>query len=388
MRARGWAVVVGVLVLLSAGRRAAAELEDDEEDDARVDLHGFVSQGLLLSTANDYLAKSHRGSVEFTEAALNVSRSFGHHLRIAMQLFSRDLGPLGNYRLRFDWFLLDYRHADWLGLRVGRVKVPFGLYNDTSDYDPARVQVLLPQSVYPTTSRDFILAVTGAEVYGRAPLGPAGALEYRLYGGTTFVDLADSSGTPGLTVTSVDVPYTAGGRLLWEPIEGLRLGGSVLATKIDFSAQAGSMSVALRLPAVLWVASAEYAHLRYRFAAEYSRWLVDLESSQPALVPPVSRESERGYVSGTYETSDWFALGLYYSLDFPDVSHRDGRRDRYQHDVAASVRIDLHPHWLLKLEAHFMNGTAELSPTLNDNRPRETLERYWGFFAVKTTAYF
>ena len=38
-----------------------------------------------------------------------------------------------------DWFDLDYRWKDWLGLRAGRVKLPYGLYNDTSDIDAARV---------------------------------------------------------------------------------------------------------------------------------------------------------------------------------------------------------------------------------------------------------
>ena len=38
---------------------------------ARIAVHGFVSQGALLSTGNDYLAHSKRGSVEFFEAAVN-----------------------------------------------------------------------------------------------------------------------------------------------------------------------------------------------------------------------------------------------------------------------------------------------------------------------------
>ena len=65
--------------------------------------------------------------------------------------FTHDLGPLGNYRTRFDWFYLDYRFWDWLGVGAGRTKVPFGLYNESSDVDAARVPVLLPQSVYPAS---------------------------------------------------------------------------------------------------------------------------------------------------------------------------------------------------------------------------------------------
>ena len=98
---------------------------------------------------------------------------------MGVQIFARDLGPIGDYGVKADWFYLDYRWRDWLGVRAGRNKIPFGLYNDASDADSARVPVLLPQSVYPTRNRDFLLAQTGVEVYGYLGLGPGGALDYR-----------------------------------------------------------------------------------------------------------------------------------------------------------------------------------------------------------------
>ena len=41
------------------------------------------------------------------------------------------------------------------------IRLPFGLYNDINDIDAARVPILLPQSIYPATSRDYLLAQTG-----------------------------------------------------------------------------------------------------------------------------------------------------------------------------------------------------------------------------------
>jgi hypothetical protein len=150
-------------------------------------LHGFVSQGAFLSTDNDYLGRSERGSVEFLEAALNVSTEVTDRLRVGAQLFTRDLGPIGNYALTLDWAYLDYRWRDWLGLRAGRVKMPFGLYNEFSDIDSARLPILLPQSVYPIVDRDFLLAHTGFSLYGSYTLGGAGALDYQLFAGTIFI---------------------------------------------------------------------------------------------------------------------------------------------------------------------------------------------------------
>ena len=96
-----------------------------------------------------------RGSFEFAEVGINFTKALSDRLRLGVQLFARDLGPIGNYDAKFDWFYLDYRLSDWLGLRAGRVKLPFGLYNEINDVDAARVPILLPQSVYSTRNRDY-----------------------------------------------------------------------------------------------------------------------------------------------------------------------------------------------------------------------------------------
>ena len=61
-------------------------------------------------------------------------------LRAGMQLFSRALGPRGNYAATFDWYYLDWHRWDAFGVRAGRVKLPFGLYNEQNDFDPARAR--------------------------------------------------------------------------------------------------------------------------------------------------------------------------------------------------------------------------------------------------------
>ena len=52
------------------------------------------------------------------------------------------------------------------------------------------------------------------------------------------------------------------------------------------------------------------------------------------------------------------------------------------------TRYDLTPNWLLKLEGHYMRGTAGLSSALNSNLPLDRLARDWTVFMVKTTAFF
>lgn len=400
--------LVVLFALLTAAMPAAAQEAGDTADPMTLQVHGFASQGVLLTTSNNYLAKTERGSFEFTEVGINFTKPLTDNLRTGIQLFSHRLGTTGNYSAKFDWFYLDYRWRDWLGLRAGRVKLPFGLYNEINDIDSARVPVLLPQSVYPVANRDYLLAQTGGELYGRAPLGGAGALDYRLYGGTIFIDATQTAGSP-FQVKDLDVPYVVGGRLLWEtPLAGLRMGGSLQKLRLDtdllFDATAYSTlqmmgrlpasfkgNVSVKIPALLWVGSIEYSAHDLLLAAEYSRWHVSVDSGQPLLFPgPMSNAtstSERAYAMVAYRFASWFQPGVYYSLYFPNVDHRSGRQSQ-QHDAAGTLRFDINDYWLVKLEGHYMHGTAALSPTLNDNLPLAQLSQDWGLFLVKTTAYF
>jgi hypothetical protein len=388
-----FAWVIGLALITSPARA------DDGLPGEPLQVHGFVSQGFIKSTDNNYLASSERGSFELTEVGINFTKQLTEEMRIGVQLFTHDLGPIGNYAPTFDWFYLDYRFWDWLGVRAGRTKLPFGLYNEVNDIDSARVPILLPQSVYSITSRDFLLAQTGIELYGHVPLAQAGAFEYRAYGGTIYVP--SSSGA----VANFTVPYLVGGRLMWlTPIDGLQAGGSVQALRFDFDyvppasvigplQSAGALPadftgvVHSQLPAVLWIASIEYQLENLLLAAEYGRVWSRVESTVPALLPETSTTQERYYGMASYHVTPWFTPGAYYSVLYPNVDLRHGRAN-YQHDIAATLRFDMNAHWLFKAEGHFMHGTAMLDPTLNDNQPRSILTRDWGVLLLKTTAYF
>ena len=370
-----------------------------------LDVHGFVSQGFMLSSSNNYLTNSRRGSFELTEVGINFTKTITDDLSVGMQLFMRDLGPIGNYKPVFDWAYLDYHFRDWLGLRAGRTKLPFGLYNDQADIDAARVPVLLPQSVYPTTARDYLLAQTGFELYGYQRLPVVGALDYRAYGGTIFIDQTTLA-SPAATVTKIDVPYVVGGRLLWRapaPLDGLSLGGSAQVLRIDLDFTLNPATVAAleqagvvpanfngrfkyKLPAFLWVGSLEYAAHDILLAAEYSRWRTDLEA-RPPVEPDSRATSTRWYVMGSYRAASWVSPGAYYSV-VNSGTPGPLTRDKYQQDFAVTTRFDITQNWLVKLEGHYMRGTAALDSTLNSNIPLGELTRVWGVFMLKTTAYF
>jgi hypothetical protein len=379
-----------VAAMLAPSSALALQLGDPDSL-LSIDVHAFASQGFILTTNNNYLANdTTHGSFQFSELGLNFTKDLTDRLRLGLQLFAQDIGPNGNYNATLDWFYVDYRWKDWLGLRVGRVKIPFGLYNEVNDIDSARLPVLLPQSVYPLENTHYLLAQTGGELYGYLRLGLAGALDYHAYAGTIFIDTSTLlSSTSAFELGSVNVPYLAGGRLMWEtPVEGLRVGGSAQALRLDVTLVEGSASAAVQVPVVLWVASAEYSAHDLLLAAEYSRWYVTDNSSNPALRPTTPQvTSERAYGMAAYRENKWLQTGAYFSMLFPDVTERAGPAGR-QNDLAATVRFDINPFWLVKVEGHYMFGTAGLVSSLNDNLPLSSLQERWGVLLLKTTAYF
>jgi len=369
-------------------------------------IHGFVTQGGFVSTANDYLGKSSRGSLELFEAGLNVSKEITDQLRVGMQLFTRDVGKLGNYRVNIDWAYIDYRYRPWLGFRAGHIKLPFGLYNEYTDIDSARLPILMPQALYPINSRDVLLAHTGTALYGSRELGSAGALDYQVYLGSFFIAPATSA---TVAATEVDSKYVVGAQVFWRlPIEELRIGASALRTSIDYQFQLDQMAidayvasgtvpadfdgkVALFLrPGHLLVGSIEYVHGDWMIAAEYSRWLLRFYSVPP-IVPLTDSDSERFYALATYRVDEALELGGYYSVLHADAGDRQGRDETqfpvraraFQRDAAATLRYDINDNWLFKLEAHFIDGVADL-----DAADNAMPERYWGMFLARTTLTF
>ncbi len=374
----------------------------------RVQIHGFVSEGGFISTDNNYIGESSRGSLEFFEVGINVSSDIADKLRAGVQLFARDEGVLHDVSPRIDWAFLDYAWRPSLGLRAGVIKMPFGLYNEYVDIDAARVPILLPQSLYSFRTRDVLLSHRGFSLYGTREVGSAGELDYQVWLGSLTIP-SNALTIQGGFLERVDTKYVTGAQLFWHPpIEGLRVGATFVRASIDFhlafeeSTRAQLVMLGLvppdydgkvvisQRPDTLVVGSTEYTRGDWLFAAEYNRTRTRQRTSLPALIPTYEQTSERFYGMATYQVSPKVAAGAYYSVSYLDVDDRKGHDPKYaerfyawQRDLAATLRLDVNEHWLWKLEAHFIDGTADLDVALNANPTR-----YWGLFLARTTVTF
>ena len=392
------------MIVLAAAAHAAPALAADLDASGSlsgVDVHGFVSQGYIKSTGNDYLAQSkNAGSFDFSEAGINFTTQLTERFRLGLQLFAYDLGQLGQYHVSADWYYLDYHFRDALGIRAGRLKMPLGLYNDIADIDAARVPILLPTGLYPSSNREFLLAQTGVELYGYLRLRAAGALDYRVFGGSLQIDPVDLPSQAGsLTpISSYGVPYVGGGRLAWEtPLDGLKVEVTAAALRAEASAVllllwpgAGNPAPTLNEKENLYLAvgSVEYAAHDLLLQAEYTQQRADLSSDSP-LYPSKVTVSEAGYGLAAYRISRWLQPGAYYSFYHPDRNVWSGR-ENFQDDLAGTLRFDINSFWIVKVEAHYMRGTASINTTTDGGTMVDptTAPENWGLFLVKTTGYF
>jgi hypothetical protein len=403
-------------------------------------VHGIVSQGYLKSSEYNFLNQSKDGSFQFNEVMLNVSAKVTPQLRVGAQLMARNLGVAGNEDFVLDWAFGDYRVNDYLGIRVGKVKTPYGFYNKTRDVDMVRNSILLPQAIYTESLRDVVNGFEGFSVYGNLNIGSSASFEYEAFLGTVDTDRAGFArtltwtrfnrniterffGTATLFPTYDDREEVKDFRgfagIINTPLEGLRVGGTILATEVTYDCLVtapdpiGSFTPTTTIDIhSIYVLSAEYTRDRMMLAAEYMRADVDLMTKDEDLMIPYNHpvfgpievpfdfasEDLRGgwYLQGTYQATDRVQLGGYYSKYYPNYTKREAVADEfdfYQDDIAFTVRYDINDYWLIKAELHLMKGVGNTEWILNNvysNAEAATAfpEESWNMFGIKSTFFF
>lgn len=347
---------------------SSAQAQDLDELDSRLELHGFVTQGLVLSIDNAYLNNpSLEPSFELTEVGFNSAVELGDSLSAGLQLFTRRFGDFGDASVQVDWAYLEYRRLDELIARAGRIKIPYGLYNTVRDVDSARVSVLLPQSVYPETQRQLSNSLDGFLLRGYLDMSEATALNYAVYVGV--FDVVNDFDT-----IQLDVDLVTGGNVEFEAIiPGLRLGGSYqfVRSNFEFNADVGGTPVRFGVeePAHNFGGYAEYRRDGLVIAAEYhrSRAERDVPSSDSIgfEVPgdANSLREEKYYGAVSYQLTPWLGLGAYYSVFYSDYRDRDGSERglgflAHERDLTLSARFDITNYLYVKLEGHAIDGGA------------------------------
>ena len=401
-------------------------------DAGSVEIHGFISQGYLLTDHNNYMANTEKGTFQFDEMGVSFSTQAADQLHLAMQIFARDLGDVGNNKVVLGYAYGDYRWKDWLGFRAGKIKLDYGLYNETREMDMLRTGVMLPQSVYSEMWRDSFSNLNGIGLYGYTPDSFAGKLSYNFQIGA--MEFEKDSGfaksfTPrmneNLQLTAMDSDYAWFGTLQWHTpvpglkakgtyytIEGLEAQGNISMTDKDGKTTNSSVKFDV-VEKDGYVLSLEYSWKNLTLIAEYSEdtYQVDhtVESSTQGTTtapigsgsptgtspgggsppPPPKHSSQGWYVSASYRFTDWVESALSYSEYYPDKDNKSGdnkppeaRFTSWLKTTTLSTRFDINPYWVMKLEGSYNDGFGGINLAENN---ADDLRDYWWLFAAKVT---
>ena len=347
--------IIGLgLLCMTAGALHAQDLDS-------VQIHGFATQGILFSSQGNFLtSRASSGDPGWTEAVVTISDNPLPKLRVGAQLRYFSLGDFGHEYPTIDWAMGDYKVSDAVGIRVGKIKTPLGLYNESQDIDAVHLWSLLPQSTYAIDDRSLYLSHLGGEVYGSAKLGERGGrLIYRAYGGETVVDnntgfIKRISFLSGLAFTASPRGPITGVDLRWQtPYKPLMVGASLSHVRIEGSAPTGSIDLKATVP----VFFAAFNNRHFSLSGEYRR--------QPAkntlVIGPQQihfAQDDRQWFAAfsTYATAK-LQLGTYYSHSIA-AGENTMYQDSNSKDFVVSARYDINSNFYAKAENHFLHGTA------------------------------
>ncbi len=167
----------------------------------KVDMHAFASQTALYSTENNLFGDSDDDvTLDANEVGVVLSSRLTDKLSASAQVLSRNAGKSDTGDPRIDYAFLNYHihntvDADY-SVRAGKLRLPYGLYNDTRDVASTNPSILLPQSIYIDAGRNTFFAANGVIVQGEL-LGDAHSLRWEagaVQNDTNNDEISDLSG--------------------------------------------------------------------------------------------------------------------------------------------------------------------------------------------------
>ncbi|MBK1722469.1 hypothetical protein [Thiocystis violacea] len=383
-------------IVLAAGLGLARDALCDLPDG--VQIHGFASQGYILTTGNNFFGETiDGGAFDFRELGLNGSWRITPTVQVSLQALSRNAGETDDGALRLDYGFIDYGFFtsadDRWGLRLGRILNPFGFYNDTRDVAFIRPSILLPQSIYFDVNRNLSLSSDGAQLYAERQ-SEIGNLTLQLALALPRVEDPDFE-------RAIFFVQPAPGRLAPEPSwmgrlayesdsGGLRLmlsGGQVNVGYDPGGSDDPYLAGGFQFDVL--ILSAQYNARRWDLTAEYALRSNRFRDYGP-LLPDTSYVGESYYLQAAYRFAPQWETVVRYDRLYWDREDRDGSafaaltglpaHRRFAKDLMVGLRWDVTPSFMLRTEFHYIDGTGWLSEL--ENPVPSATERYWTLFAV------
>ena len=360
-----------------------------------IKLHGFLTQGLFHSSDNNFFGKSDDGiSPGLTEIGLNAAYQPFDRLRFSAQGLYRRAGDVDHGSVRLDYGLADLTLLNYesgkIGIRGGRIKIPFGLYNETRDVPFTHPTILLPQGIYFDRSRSLLLSADGGSFYAEQrtrygdfafkfnvgmPLGPHNEIQAIVLG------TGDAKGNlEGKPAIATQLMYELdGGKYVFAV--------SYMDLELDYHPAIGESLKASTAHIQPLLFSAQYNGEKFTLTGEYNyRW-----NTFGRFAPEGGKFiTESWYVQGSYQVLPKLQATVRYDVIYMDKDDKRGdgaallgyqRHTAFGNDWMVGLRWDITTSWMLRADYHLIHGTASLSQA--DNPDRTVTRQDWDLYGLQ-----
>jgi hypothetical protein len=306
----------------------------------RLQIFGHLTQAFAGSSEAPILGVPDGLTTDYRSAALQLRYALTPSSNVVIQASHRRLGmsPVArtDHDLELDWAF--YQHlVGGLRVRVGRVPITMGIYNEIRDVGTLLPFYRAPASVYPEGTE----AVDGLTL-GYAHYFADWSVEANVFGGATgYLNVTQTPVGPFVLDEHWEGTY---GTQLWlgTPVEGLRVGASLLSLKLG-----DGIPLEARERIFVWVGSLDADFDRHMVRGEY------------LTVETMDNRTERYYAHGALDLTSWLQLAAQAEIvtgepKLPAPAPKSRLSQDYALGLSYRVRSDL----VLKLEGHRAKGYA------------------------------
>jgi hypothetical protein len=376
----------------------------DVTDNLKV--HGFFTQNAIHTSENNMYGDSKNSvSTDFTEAGINAYYAPLKDISFSIQALYRNAGKVDNDSVDIDYAFVDFILSNFdqgrYGIRLGRIKNPLGLYNETRDVSFTTPSIILPQGIYYDRSRSLLLSSDGAQLYASLRVGDDDLLLKLNYGvprndndellnaiipyPTPIVpvyprgDLEPSSNYPSL-LGQVIYEHNGG-----EMIYSLSFANATL----KYKPKGVEPFLDGKTKFSQYIASAQYNGEKFSLTGEYLYQDNDFTDFGP-LFPDVDSVSESWYLQAGYRIKYNWQIYARYDESYLDNDNKTGkdydligapRHIAFSKSAMLGVRWDINSTMMIRAEYHNIDGTSWL--TSADNPDRNKTDRYWDLVALQ-----
>lgn len=329
----------------------AASLQAARADDDRFTVHGFGNQDYSKSTSNSFEQSGPTGTWDNNFLGIVMSARVTDESKVWAQFQSNS-----TENPRLTWMFIDYQITDDLSGRAGRIKFPFGIYNEYIDTRALQVSVGKPLAY--SLEGDFTYdAFNGVELEYAKTLGTGGRVVVDAFGGNIFTPATpfftpaypDQFQMGNFEAVTNDL-HVVGGKIAWEtPVDGLRLIVSGNQTKVETTAGGGQ------------VPNQQGVENRAIFSIDFVRDWVDLKAEYnmhkyPGLSGFSDEKSHAWYLQAAVPLNAWTPYLRYDSV----VTNQDLSSDPsyYQRTVVVGINRRITRNINFRIEDGFNHGYA------------------------------